>query len=713
MRRSLSVIVSALLALLCMAGAAQAIVVTDGGGIYGVAIESGARGAALPGGVSAVSWSGPCLDPALSQDLWYGGLPGHLPDQALCYHGGPIMHKNETFALTWDAPQPPPGPQRAYWAGTRLYVEQYLRDVADGSQSTTSPYAVTTQYTGAGGRAENQSLFGGGCIDYGNVGGSACEFGTPFGSGHDYPTGGCTPKGNSFVDVEVVDPNTLCLTDAQIRSELATMINQTGIIGRTTTGYTPVVTLLLPAGVEACLDAARNLCSTNSGLTPPPPDVSVNSTGGTLPAGNYRVVTTYATASGESFPSASQFVTTTSNASSITINSPPPVAGVTGWYAYISGVNGFSFYLQGGQNAIGSAKTVATLDTSGAAPTYPPAFCSYHSQVDVGGTKVAYIVQPWSAATGCDEPDVPPIKGHPTPAELSLDVGTRLVSSLSQSHIASIVNPNLQGWVAENGSEIDDNLGCAALPDQLDSVKVGPTAFFLQREFNNAGLIESDPFTYGGCAPNVIIQPNFVVPSSVNKGDVVQFDGSTTASTLIVPSGGYVWSFGDGKGATGPSVVHSYASPGSYTVTLTVTDRGGNVRSLSQVVVVNGAGGRPGGNRHGFKARIQLMPQGLRSVLKNGVALRVTANQRADAIATLSITRAAAKRAGIAARAGTVVIGRGTIRGITKGSEKIHLHLSRALVNRLRHVRHLTLTVRLSLFAAGGEHLAIDAAGKY
>ncbi|WP_432949219.1 PKD domain-containing protein [Kribbella sp. CA-253562] len=40
-------------------------------------------------------------------------------------------------------------------------------------------------------------------------------------------------------------------------------------------------------------------------------------------------------------------------------------------------------------------------------------------------------------------------------------------------------------------------------------------------------------------------------------------DGSITS---------YAWDFGDGTTATGPSPVHSYAAPGSYTVTLTVTD---------------------------------------------------------------------------------------------------------------------------------------------
>ena len=41
-------------------------------------------------------------------------------------------------------------------------------------------------------------------------------------------------------------------------------------------------------------------------------------------------------------------------------------------------------------------------------------FCSYHSQVNVGGTEVSYVVQPWAAAsvftpTFCEDPDLQPI----------------------------------------------------------------------------------------------------------------------------------------------------------------------------------------------------------------------------------------------------------------------------------------------------------------
>lgn len=56
----------------------------------------------------------------------------------------------------------------------------------------------------------------------------------------------------------------------------------------------------------------------------------------------------------------------------------------------------------------------------------------------------------------------------------------------------------------------------------------------------------------------------------------------------------YVWSFGDGNGAQGSRVTHSYGTAGSYTVTLTVTDNVGQSASSTKSIVVNGSGGPVG-----------------------------------------------------------------------------------------------------------------------
>jgi PKD repeat protein len=61
------------------------------------------------------------------------------------------------------------------------------------------------------------------------------------------------------------------------------------------------------------------------------------------------------------------------------------------------------------------------------------------------------------------------------------------------------------------------------------------------------------------------------------------FDGSRSGGIIT----SYVWNFGDRTTAAGPSVSHTYAAGGQYTVTLTVTDNAGAVNAQSQTVVAN------------------------------------------------------------------------------------------------------------------------------
>lgn len=558
----------------------------------GVALVPGSRdaGALVSAGLPAVTTSAPCIDPALAPEL-------SLPATGLCSHGGPVMHANETFALVWD-----PNPHLNYASS---YEEQFLRDVANASGALGSPYAVTSQYTDAGGRAGNSSLYGGGYDDASGYPASNCPIS---GIHHFFATAA------AFTDV----PNDVCLTDATLKYELAAMTVQDGLAGRTQSGYTPLLVLLMPPGVVTCLDSAGKLCSANSDST-----------------------------------------------------------------------------------------------------VSPAQFCSYHSQVDVNGTVFDYVVQPWTAQTGCDEPDSPKFPtGAIDPVTLTNDMGARLVSPLSQAQIAATVNPALNGWFALDGSEINDN-GCAPLANQLDQATVGGASYLLQREFNNAGIMVNDPFTIP-CAPSVELSPAFVVPSAVSVGDVVEFDGSKTRSGLLVPRANYHWDFGDGTTADGPSVVHSYGTPGTHDVKLTVTDRGGNVSSLTQQIVVLGPNGQPPAGSPSstpglaLRVRMALIPQGLRAVLARGVAVRVTSNKPADGIASVMISRSAARRAHIrSARAPVVVIGRGTFSGIVDGTVTLHVRLSRGVARKLRRLRHVTLTVRLALMAAGRDHVTIDAAGRY
>ncbi len=73
-------------------------------------------------------------------------------------------------------------------------------------------------------------------------------------------------------------------------------------------------------------------------------------------------------------------------------------------------------------------------------------------------------------------------------------------------------------------------------------------------------------------------------------------NGSLSVEFGALVSGGsgapqITWAFGDGGTATGLSVVHDYASPGTYTVNATATDPTGKTGSDSIRLTVSGAGG--------------------------------------------------------------------------------------------------------------------------
>lgn len=636
-RRLILLIASLLIASLAVAASAGAVVINDNGTDYGVALVPGTT---APGGLQLPNSSASCDDPSLAPDLTWltTGLVSPL-----CYHGGAVLQGNETYVLTWD-------PDRSYWATTRQYVEQFLADVAADSGSFGSPFAVTPEYTMANGtvHAENVSVFAGGCVDYGsspgNNSGYTCQFGAnhPSGTGNDYPTtGNCPPTGSNVWGPTPNGPlnagatNGVCLTDAQIKTELQSMLPQMGLPGgnavKDQIQLQPLVDVLLPPGVEVCLDSAGHVCSSNSN------------------------------------------------------------AGST-----------------------------------------QAQFCSYHSQVDINGTDVTYVVQPWTAqwgqGVGCDDPAAPNITLPVNQLTVAQQVAQKLVSPLSQANIAAIVNPGLDGWygynaaIGENGTEINDN-GCGPLAGSLDDVTINGNSYALQREFNNAGAIETDPDALP-CTGTVLLVPTFIVPGPVEPGDNVVFDGAVTASTLMVHNGAYQWNFGDGTGGTGPSVYHSYSKPGNYQVTLTVTDRGGNTASITQTVQVLGSNGQPaapptsipgsGASGAALNAHLQLMPQSLKAVLAHGIAVQVSSNKAANGIATVWISRAAAKRAHISVgRAATVRIGIGTVASITNGTVTLHLHLSRSVAKKLAKVRHVSMTLRLSLVSSGNQSEVVDVAARY
>ncbi len=599
------------LSLVGFTSAAHAMVINDQGSYVGVALSPDST---VPPAISSPVGANDCV-PFLAPFTSAASL---LASTGLCLHGGSILHQQDIYALYWD-------PQNNYFASVRDYVNKFLQDVGNDSGKPDSPYAVTSQYTDSGGQhADHVARFRGAHTDT-----------TPFAG----PNGCTTGTGIDYFGIPGQSPsdgqNTLCVTDAQVQSEIASMIAQIPDFSPNITadGYAPLITFFTPPGAVVCLhDAADSPCSAN---------------------GTCLV---------------SQFDPECLATSTSTVN-----------------------------------------------------FCSYHSQLNLDGVEVPYVVQPWTPVTACDEPDAIPL---PTPddppvnpQDLTNSLGSKLLSPISQGQIAAITNPFGNGWFSSDGVETSD---CAPLNVGRDLEPVNGNVYPLRRAFSDSGVISIDPNS-PECAPNGDLQATFVAPDAVNPGDTVELDGSNSISSLLVTK--YAWDFGDGATTSGPSVAHSYSKPGQYAIKLTVTDRGGNTSTLPQTVDVLGAGGAvpttgpnaPGTShsKSSLHASVVLLPASFHRLLLRGVPLKVMTNESAAAIVSVSISRKAAKQAQIkAGRGPAVVIGRGSLQRIVSG-RLVHLRLPSSMVKKLRRLGHVTLTIKLTVVDGHGGKEAIDAAGRY
>lgn len=98
--------------------------------------------------------------------------------------------------------------------------------------------------------------------------------------------------------------------------------------------------------------------------------------------------------------------------------------------------------------------------------------------------------------------------------------------------------------------------------------------------------------------------PQFsLTPPIAQAGQVVQFNSSAfdpDPGDFIVST---VWNFGDNQTGFGPNTFHQYFAPGTYPITLTVTDNRGATAANTQFLTVTptgGGGGNPGSQPSGF-----------------------------------------------------------------------------------------------------------------
>jgi len=147
----------------------------------------------------------------------------------LSYNGGPIVHSTAPYTIFWD-----PKTTMGGWEGL---TEGYLEGAGQESGALTNVFDVASQYGDASGKAAYSMNFRGGFTDV-----------------------------DPFPETLNCSEAAPCVSDAQIRTELAKYINAHGLPTglNPATGATPIYFLFTPPGATVCLegDKANGHCST-------------------------------------------------------------------------------------------------------------------------------------------------------------------------------------------------------------------------------------------------------------------------------------------------------------------------------------------------------------------------------------------------------------------------------------------------------------------
>jgi hypothetical protein len=159
----------------------------------------------------------------------------------LTYHGGPVVHSSKAYAIFWR-------PTGTYIpAGYQSEIAQYFTDVSADSWKTSNVYAALTQYcqgvaTGAKSCTSAANNFSSYNVAYGGSTVDATAF----------------PKTNNCPNYTLGDDSTstICLTDAQIRTE----VNKVVAAKHWATGLGTEFFVFTPAHVGQCQDLAGTAC---------------------------------------------------------------------------------------------------------------------------------------------------------------------------------------------------------------------------------------------------------------------------------------------------------------------------------------------------------------------------------------------------------------------------------------------------------------------
>ncbi len=500
--------------------------------------------------------------------------------------GHPVLHSENTYLIYWD-------PTDHYHGDWQETIDHYMQNAGLASGSLETTFAVAQQYTDLSDNpASYHQVFHGAYVDY-----------------TAYPSSGCTDPAplevGDRIGPEVAGKHTaVCLTSTQLAGQVESFVASHSLPRGLENNYF----VLLPDGVAVCLDSGgatghcsdyvkgnsesyeHSFCSYHAAVNP-----------GAPPAGSaetlvYAVIPWIGGG----------------------IEDPLLLEGdrsKPGWECQDGGINPAG---KNGKQEVEKKKVKTTKEEE--------EFAKKGAKEKEEQEETEALEEPHA-----QEPNRPAV--CPDVFDGGCDTGQAdlMISQIGLQQINMITDPLLNAWQDSSHNENTDECrfvfglvrggGSAAEKETfagtLYNQELGESGhYYLNDVFNLAALLL--PYPGGGCLNHANFKPEFTAPNPVNSGEIVGFNGmesniALNASIDYNAKGEtqpnyatYTWDFGDGSAKVSgfapgspaceapwlspcaASVFHSYTYGGTYTVTVTVHDVGGDVRTSSHQVTVNG-----------------------------------------------------------------------------------------------------------------------------
>lgn len=625
------------------------------------------------------------------------------------HEGHPVMHSSSVYAIYWD-------PEYLYHGDWVHLIDTFLQSAGAESGSLADVYGVNEQYTDrSNSRAAYRTTFRGAYTDTKSYPGSGCVDPDLFDNPEKHPA---------------LFNNVACLTDKQLREELRAFLAKNGL----KTGMGTIFYLLTPPGVTVCADGGGVSGHCSDFFWQPSAKV------------------------GE--------------------EEPNPQSYENSFCSYHSNIT--TAPAEGNEATILYAEIPWTAGGLGSPFEQAPAFDCQDGGLDPSGKvpeeaeEKRHQQEPNQLAFGTRGPD----------GTFDTGLADLIINQVAVEQQNTVTNPLLNAWQDKAGFEATDE--CRddfALTAGGESKEVEDTGagtlfnqvlagnhYYLNDAFNLAALKQGFPGI--PCLPGASLQPQFTAPNAVNAGDIVGFDASESNVTLDAgqgyPASGapyrtyptYTWDFGDGSKTTSadppgasktdePSAFHSYRYGGTYEVTLTVTDVGGNTASVTRPVSVVGepppapapsppapvggstagataiapttssaagassSGGSAGSAMPAPTIYDHLASHLLSRALRSGLSIRYSVNEQVAGTVEVMLDSATAKRLGIRGPSAkglpsgyprSTVIGFAVLVTMRGGHGALKVKLSRATAERLAPLHHVKLTLRFVVRNAARHH---------